>query len=75
MQGLTRTIKQAAEYIVDQSHKSGLLGSRTNLFLKSLASIFQHYINKGLRVYGGENMIELKQNLKKVAKELLDVAA
>jgi hypothetical protein len=40
-----------------------------------LASIFQHYINKGLRVYGGENMIELKQNLKKVAKELLDVAA
>jgi len=26
-------------------------------------------------VYGGENMTELKQNLKKVAKELLDVAA
>ncbi|KAL4431553.1 hypothetical protein ABPG74_017258 [Tetrahymena malaccensis] len=75
MQGLTRNIKQSAEYIVEKSQTSGFLGSRTNLFLKSTASIFQHYINKGLQYYGGDNMEELKQNLKKVGKELLDIAS
>ncbi|EGR33552.1 initiation factor 2 subunit family protein, putative [Ichthyophthirius multifiliis] len=89
MQGLTRTIKSSAEQIVEQSEQMGILGQKSNLFLKvkskkilifylknkSMANIFQHYINRGLQFYEGDNMQELKQNLNKVAKELLEIAS